>query len=57
MLLRLFDNGNEDEGECPVDGGEAVLVQRAGTPTVDAAHAAVLAVEREIDIGGSFGEF
>ena len=47
MLLRLFDNGGEGEGEGAVDGEETVGVQWAGTPAVDAAHAAVLAVEGE----------
>ena len=51
MLLRLFDNGSEGEGEGAVGGGEAVLFKRAGTPTVDATHAAVLTVEREDGVG------
>ena len=35
----------DGEGAGAVDGGEAVLLQGTGTPTVDASHAAVLAVE------------
>ena len=44
-------DGSEGEGEGPVDGGEAVGVQRAGTPTVDATHTAVLAVEGQDGVG------
>ena len=51
MLLRLFDNRGEGEGAGAVDGGETVGVQWAGAPAVDAAHAAVLAVEGEDGVG------
>jgi len=46
-LLGLFDDGSEGEGAGAGGGGEAVGVQRAGAPAVDAAHAAVLAVKGE----------
>ncbi len=51
MLLGLFDNRSEGEGAGAIDGGEAVCVQRTGAPTVDAAHAAVLAVEGQDGVG------
>ena len=44
-------DGSEGEVEGPVDGGEAVLFKRAGTPTVDATHTAVLAVEGQDGVG------
>ena len=47
MLLRLSDQGCQGEGTGAVDGREAVLFQRAGAPTVDAAHAAVFSVKGE----------
>ena len=45
MLLGLFDNGSDGEGAGAVMGWDAVLLQRASAPTVDAAHAAVLTVK------------
>ena len=44
-------DGDNGEGAGAVDGWKAVLLQRTGTPTVDAAHAAVLAVEGEDGVG------
>lgn len=43
----MICNRGDGEGAGAVDGGDAVLLQRTGTPAVDAAHAAVLAVKRE----------
>ena len=40
-------DGDNGEGAGAVDGGQTVLLQRTGTPTVDATHAAVLAVKRQ----------
>ena len=40
-------DGDNGEGAGAVDGWKAVLLQRTCAPTVDAAHAAVLAVERQ----------
>ena len=37
----------DGEGAGAVDGGETVLLQRAGAPAVDAAHAAVFSVDGE----------
>ena len=47
FLWLMICNRLDSEGAGAVDGWETVLLQRAGAPAVDAAHAAVLAVKRE----------
>jgi hypothetical protein len=46
-VVSLRFNRCDGEGAGAVDGWDAVLLQRTGTPTVDATHAAVLAVKRQ----------
>ena len=41
----MIYNRCDGEGAGAVDGRDAVLLQRTGAPTVDAAHAALLSVE------------
>ena len=41
----MIYNWCDGEGASAVDGRDAVLLQRAGTPAVDAAHAAVFTIE------------
>ena len=50
-VLTKSDVWDDGEGAGAVDGGEAVLLEWAGAPAVDAAHAAVLAVESEHGVG------
>ncbi len=56
-LLPLMIDGGDGEGAGAVSGGEAVLRQWTGTPTVDTAHAAVFAVKRQEEERGMLFEF
>lgn len=50
-LLPLMIDGGDGEGAGAVSGGEAVLLQWTGTPTVDASHSTLLAVKGEDGVG------
>ena len=47
LVVNLRFNRGDGEGAGAVNGGETVLLQRTGAPTVDAAHTTVFAVKGE----------